>query len=809
MFATQVLSPELASSEIGRWPGDLLRSEYKNQMITARQLLNNIRLLLAAKLALFNFSASLVSVFLISTSLISTSFVNAEVIVNTYSEDGASFPNPERGFHNRYDLVPGGETNFSRSTDAGNTLVHSYIRLDQYRSSDIPQTVLQQLNAGLAAARDQGKKVILRASYNFGPYPESEPDASEYWISQHLSQLSPVFEANQDVIAYLEAGFIGAWGEWHTSTHGLDTDLSAKVRIANEMLRYVPETLHVALRYPSDVRALMSAGVNANRLGNHQDCFLASDPDDWGTWGRDPAYSIAQDKQFIGELGISSPVGGETCHVSSSRVNCATALTEMQLMHFSEINEDFDSGVIDVFKQQGCYDEIDQKLGYRFRLLSASFPDQIQAGANFPLTVQLTNDGFASPYNARPAFAVLDGTGGTYRFALNSRPEQWKSGQRVHIDQEFSLPADMPAGQYRLSLWLPDRAENLRHDARYSIRLANQNTWDAADGYNVLARDIEVTEAGVEPTPTPTPTPTSPPGGSTYIYEAEAPENMVIGEAFVAACDTCSGHRKVGYLGNGRGALQFSTVLVEESGIYPLTVYYISGTERSMQISVNGEAPTTFLFGSTGSWTALGSAELNIALRAGQNTLLLTNDGGWAPDIDRIAITASDGGDETGGGDDGDTTEPPPVTGLVLDDFDNPAQWPGVNDLGRWAGANGFRNHQGTIASGIVQNGALVLEYGNTGWFGSDIGQSIADKKYLVLTIKGAAGGEERDFHISLGGVDKSFAELSGEQLTTTYKTIRIDLEANAINRAAPGQLQMSFWWGGSSTVIIDEIRFE
>jgi hypothetical protein len=428
---------------------------------------------------------------LVTAIVIATPAAVPAVTTTTYTADNSTFPNPERGFHNRYDIVPGGNTDFSRSTSSGNTLVHSYVRLDDYRTSNIPQSVLDQLTDSFNAARNQGVKVILRVSYNFGPYPNSEPDASEDWIAIHLAQLKPVLAANADVLAYLEAGFIGAWGEWHTSTNGLDTNMDAKVRVLNNILANVPASRQVVLRYPSDMRSVINSGVDSARIGNHQDCFLASNPDDWGTWGRNSAYTVQQDKEFIASVGVDHPVGGETCNASSPRANCATALSEMQMMHFSEINEDYEPGVINAFKSGGCYDTIEQKLGYRFRLLNATYPTSATAGSTFNLQVTLTNDGWASLYNQRTAFVVLDGSGGTFSFPLSDDPLSWKSGQQATINQSFTLPA-MPVGTYRLSLWLPDNAMNLHSDARYSIRFANQDTWDSAKGYNVLATNISI-----------------------------------------------------------------------------------------------------------------------------------------------------------------------------------------------------------------------------------------------------------------------------------------------------------------------------
>lgn len=717
--------------------------------------------------------------------LFGSASVAAATIVKTYTADNSAFPNPERGFHNRFDLVPGGDTDFSRATNAGNTLVHSYVRLDEFRTSNISQAFLDKLGNGLAAARAQGKKVILRVAYNFGPYPDSLPDADEYWIGQHLHQLSPVLNANKDVIAYIEAGFVGAWGEWHTSTHGLDSDPAAKIRIINNMLQTIPESVQIAMRYPSDLRAAINGGANASRLGSHQDCFLASEPDDWGTWGRDSAYSIEQDKAFIAQVGLNHPVGGETCNVDSTRVNCATALTEMQQMHFSELNEDFDSNVINVFKAQGCYNTIDQKMGYRFRLLEASYSNAIGAGSTTALKFTLMNDGFASPFNPRPLFAVLDGAGGTYSFPLNADPRQWKSGQRIEISESFTLPASLPKGVYRLSLWLPDSASNLRSDARYSIRFANQGTWDSAKGLNLLATDIQVTDQ----TPTDPVTPT--------FYEAEAATNSVSGGALIVSCPACSGQSKVGYIGNNSGLLQFNNVSAKSAGNYKLTIFFTSAVARSTQLKINNGTATTVNFAGTGNWTTPASVDVNVALVAGTNKLVFSNATGWAPDIDRIQLTAS-------GGTDTPPTTPPTTTALIINSFNDNAYLQNKNDLAGWVGANGFAN-----GGGALSNGALVLQYNNNGWFGSDVARDISSKKYLVFVIKGSVGGEGNGFTVSLGGVTKTFAEFTTDAITTAYKTIRIDMNAHGINRTSPGQLQMTFWHGKSGQITIDEIRLE
>ncbi len=418
----------------------------------------------------------------------------AQAATTTYTADSSVFPNPERGFHHRVDIMALSAADVQQARSANSiTLLHTYLRLDAFRTSAIDQATLDGLAAGFATARANGAKVVFRTSYNFGPYPDSEPDASEAWISTHLDQLAPVLAANADVIAYLEAGFIGAWGEWHTSTNGHDTNPDGKVRILKDILAAAPSE-QVALRYPSDVRLMQSRLTAAEfaRIGNHQDCYGASDPDDWGTWGRDGSTPEA-DKALIATVGVRSFVGGETCNiVDTTRADCETALAEMPAMHFSELNIDYEPAVIQRYRDEGCFTTMQRSFGYRLGLTSATYPTNVSPGGSMALSIGLTNSGWASVINPRPVFAVLDGPGGRFPIPLAADPRTWESGQAVTVAQSVTVPANVPAGTYRLALWLPDQATNLRSDPRYSVRLANTGTWDAATGLNVLATGITV-----------------------------------------------------------------------------------------------------------------------------------------------------------------------------------------------------------------------------------------------------------------------------------------------------------------------------
>ena len=172
------------------------------------------------------------------------------IVAHTYIPSDAPILNPERGFFTPYQLP--GYPGFSPVRATGDTLVHLNIRLDDWREADIPQNVLDGFDANFADIREAGLKAIIRFSYNEGPYPDSEPDASKAQILRHIEQLTPLLQKNADVIAWVEAGFIGAWGEWHTSTNGLD-NLPDKREILFALLNALPEARTVQVRYPANI----------------------------------------------------------------------------------------------------------------------------------------------------------------------------------------------------------------------------------------------------------------------------------------------------------------------------------------------------------------------------------------------------------------------------------------------------------------------------------------------------------------------------------------------------------------------------
>jgi hypothetical protein len=397
-----------------------------------------------------------------------------------------AIPNPERGFVVDVDLVEG--TDFAWVRAQGLTLGYAGVRLDPYRYDDLPPELLEALDRGLARVRDAGIKVIVRFLYN---HALDGADAPKERVLGHIAQLQPVLVRNADVIAVLDAGFIGAWGEWHGSTHGLDNQRD-RGDVLWALLTALPASRSTMVRSPLYKAAAYGAplaeaqafdGSHPSRVGHLNSCFLASD-NDFGTYGE----PIDEWKAYVAAEGRFTPVGGETCAPNPPRTDCATAREELARLHWSFLNSLYHEEVLATWRAQGCYDEIARDLGYRFELRSATFDERVAPGGLLHLTIRLENTGYAAMFNARPVYVTFD----DLRVETDLDPRRWEPGSPVTLRVTLRIPASTEPGMHRLGLWLPDADPRLREPARvdaYSVRIGNAR-WDAP--VNVLTDELVV-----------------------------------------------------------------------------------------------------------------------------------------------------------------------------------------------------------------------------------------------------------------------------------------------------------------------------
>ena len=397
------------------------------------------------------------------------------------------FPNPERGFYS-YTSDPSKLTNAGLASvfAKGHRLVYTPADLSAYRAGDLPASYLNDLDKGFEALRQSGMKAILRFAYN---YPsgetgyESAQDAPLATVQRHISQLTPVLSRNADVIAVLQAGFIGAWGEWHTSSNGLTT-AGNKQAVRNALLAALPSSRQVQFRYPGDLKlwypqpATVSEVLAASAKGrsaSHNDCLLAS-PDDVGTYWASSASESTALRDYVQTASQATSHGGETCkppNTAQARMSCSAILAEGQSYHLGYLNRDYYQGFFDSWQAGGCLPEVNNKLGYRLELKEVQIPTLGTAGQAMAWSVSLGNTGWARPLNARQLVLRLTQGSTVHTLTLNGDLRSVGAGDTPTWQGTVNLPAGMAPGAYAVSIGAPDAAASLRDKPAYAIRFAN------------------------------------------------------------------------------------------------------------------------------------------------------------------------------------------------------------------------------------------------------------------------------------------------------------------------------------------------
>lgn len=423
---------------------------------------------------------------------------SGETVTVNFQKDDGNFFNPERGFSNPQvsysdNPKPLESWRLEESKAQGISIMNRRYAMVSFRDSAISESYLDHIQNDLELVRDYGMKMVIRFSYTFNESGGSYADASMSRILDHVEQLRPLLQRNADVIAYLEAGFIGRWGEWNKSTNGLGDEsnpqnTSAQSQLVNALLDALPEERMLTLRYLSRKKAIISdEPLEADqaytlsdqaRTGHMNDYFTI---DDWSGGDRD---YLRQDTLYTVQ-------GGEPIKLNGSRSECPAAMDELETFHWSTMNLP-GSSFSDVWRDGGCYDTIAKRLGYRYFLTKATLPTNIAPDETLSVSLTMTNEGFANLYNPRELELILRNKNNDEETPLDVDLDEDvrlllpSAGETEDLTLNASLPDDLVSGEYDVFLNLPDPSSSLNNRAAYSIRLANRDVWESETGYNKL-----------------------------------------------------------------------------------------------------------------------------------------------------------------------------------------------------------------------------------------------------------------------------------------------------------------------------------
>jgi len=298
---------------------------------------DQVRLICFAKRKYFLKAVMKKIILVISAIFLTSMHLAAQQVKITYKESDEDFINPERGFYiptgtraSNFILLDAEKLKTFRSQPQQSnrasyqvnlSLIYRGYELDIFKHRPLSDSFLNNLQKDFDAVRAAGLKLVLRFAYTNtatngdckDEYKICPPygDAPRDIVLKHVEQLKPIFQKNADIIAVLQQGFIGIWGENYftdyfgcASNEGLgvipDTSWVHRNQVLKALLDAFPKDRMVQVRTPQ-IKQRFVGGPRATvnfpaitskdaftrldkaRIGFHNDCFLASE-DDYGTF---------------------------------------------------------------------------------------------------------------------------------------------------------------------------------------------------------------------------------------------------------------------------------------------------------------------------------------------------------------------------------------------------------------------------------------------------------------------------------------------------------------------------------------------
>ncbi|MEI6054290.1 MAG: DUF4832 domain-containing protein, partial [Candidatus Saccharibacteria bacterium] len=392
-----------------------------------------------------------------------------------FVEDKTVFMNPEKGFYQSFhsenmtnnDLLALKaknmnmvmiETNLATGARGDYSITDSNIK-----NNPLTDAKLKEISDAFALVRSNGLKAIFRAAYTYRAVYGPEP-ADKNVMLNHIAQLKPIFAANEDVLYTVQAGLLGAWGEWHSTIYGdkdtgngvdykyNDIPLNIQKEVVAALLEAVPKSRTIQVREPRYIRAV-NDGVkitdsiafnqsNLSRIGFHNDCIMTS-TNDYGTYNLEEVvsgkveYTTREQELIWGESQMKYvPYGGETCessHVAEYQALAApaNAVKEFRQLHAQYINNEYWLGIVNdiwrntTYEGENTYNYLSRNLGYKFVLNNAQISSKVYAGGALHVVLNVKNDGFGGLMNDRNLEVVLSDGTSTYKAKVNEDMRKW------------------------------------------------------------------------------------------------------------------------------------------------------------------------------------------------------------------------------------------------------------------------------------------------------------------------------------------------------------------------------------------------
>ena len=383
---------------------------------------------------------------------------------------------------------------------------------------DLDETFFTNLRKTLQHARENGCTIALRFRYDANGYLNPEPATYDKMV-EHIRQIEAdgLLEDYKDILAFVESGFVGSWGEhWG----GKYCSFEDKARLLDLLLEVVPEEIPVTVRTPltfttwagieyEDIdEYIAEPGSEAARVCLYNDGYMGSNSD-LGTY-----HDRERDLKWVARQSITSYYGGEFSGNLEFAQQYDTylpenAIPEMYQTHLSYINsniyqlyKDYTFGAeydLEGVDNSAYYGETVWKfmrdhLGYRFVVRDSDLSGEVEQGGILTLQADIENTGFSNPIMEQKAQLILEKDGNYICTEVDVDTRQWYSCTTVSPEFQMKLPGGLEPGAWNVYFKLSVGDNTLNQAAMRSVQFANDGTWSAALGANYMGR-FTVTES--------------------------------------------------------------------------------------------------------------------------------------------------------------------------------------------------------------------------------------------------------------------------------------------------------------------------
>jgi hypothetical protein len=338
----------------------------------------------------------------------------------------------------------------------------------------------------------------LQARFERGP-PVSIPDFDDPIVLHRdldfIRRLGEQYDGHPD-LDHVDLGSIGWFGEWHLTSngHSLLPRMESRMKVVRAYLDAFKKTPVLMLVNGGECLAYATrhgAGWRADCLG------------DMGGFSRGWCHMRQGYPSWLQQAGCldawkTAPVAWESCWDMRKWVNEGWSLRYIfnyaLALHASYLNNK-SAPLPEGPEVRPEIERFLRRLGYRLVLKELRYPATVKAGGRFHLSSKWQNTGSASCYRPyRLAYRISNDNGYTRIIIGKTTVNHWLPGSVEVFTPEFfrnppdlppgevttaadtlSLPADMPAGQYTVSLAIVDQTQ--KPVVRLAIKGRGEDGW--------------------------------------------------------------------------------------------------------------------------------------------------------------------------------------------------------------------------------------------------------------------------------------------------------------------------------------------